>query len=60
LTHTTNHKPLTLQDVFDWLNKGLGTFAVAPAGTEFEEGYERALKDMALELVGRAAGEPLH
>jgi hypothetical protein len=59
MMHSLTNQPLTLEVALDWLFEGLGTFARHPAGSDFEEGYEQALKDMALELVGRAA-EPLN
>jgi hypothetical protein len=59
MIHATNLKALTLRDVFDWLYSGLNTFDIEPAGTDFEEGYQAALKDMARDLVG-GIHQPLH
>jgi hypothetical protein len=53
-------KPLTLQDVLDYLHNALIGFENDPADTEFQEGYEQALNDMVDDLIGRRPEDTLH
>jgi hypothetical protein len=53
-------KPLTLQDVFDYLDNALIGFETDPPDTQFQEGYEQALSDMEFRLVGRRPEDTLH
>jgi hypothetical protein len=50
----------TLQDVIDYLEDALATFEHDPADSEFQLGYEQALQNMMLELLGRPAVRWLH
>ena len=53
-------KHLTLQDVLDYLHNALIGFEDDPPDTEFQEGYEQALKDMVDDLIGRRTENTLH
>jgi hypothetical protein len=44
--------PVTLQDAIDYLHFGLATFEHDPADTDFQRGYEQALRDMRADLLG--------
>ena len=48
-----NEKQTTLQDVIDYLERALASFKRDPADTEFQRGYEQAVRDMMIDLVGR-------
>jgi hypothetical protein len=50
----------TLQDVIDYLERALVLFERDPADTEFQLGYEQALRDMMIELIGRPPARWLH
>ena len=52
--------PLTLQDVFDYLDNELIGFETDPADTQFLQGYEQALIDMEYHLIGRRPEDTLH
>jgi len=57
---TLTIKPLTLEDVLEILHNALIGFENDPADTEFQEGYEQALKDMVDDLIGRRTENTLH
>ena len=44
-------KPATLDDVIDYLQFDLDTFEYDPADTDFQRGYEQALRDVQTELL---------
>jgi hypothetical protein len=48
-----NEKQTTLQDVIDYLEDASASFELDPADTEFQRGYEQAVRDMMIDLVGR-------
>ena len=50
----------TSQDVIDYLERALVLFERDPADTEFQLGYEQALRDMMIELIGRPPARWLH
>jgi len=50
----------TLQDVIDYLERALVLFERDPADTEFQLGYEQAIRDMMIELIGRPPARWLH
>jgi hypothetical protein len=53
MTTTSNTKPATLQDAVDYLETALATFEHDPADSEFQLGYEQALRDTITEFLGR-------
>jgi hypothetical protein len=55
-----NVKQTTLQDVIDYLENALDGFGLDPADTEFQRGYEEALRHMMIELIGRPPVRWLH
>jgi hypothetical protein len=57
---TVSIKPLTLQDVFDYLDNALIGFETDPADSEYQQGYEQALSDMEYHLIGRRPEDTLH
>ena len=46
-------RPLTLEDVFDYLDNALIGFETDPPDNQFQQGYEQALSDMEFDLLGR-------
>jgi hypothetical protein len=48
-----NEKQTTLQDVIDYLDGASASFKRDPADTEFQRGYEQAIRDMMIDLFGR-------
>ena len=53
-------KPLTLQDVFDYLDNALIGFETDPPDNQFQQGYEQALSDMEFHIIGRRPEDTLH
>ena len=43
-----NEKQTTLQDVIDYLEDASASFELDPADTEFQRGYEQAIRNMRL------------
>ena len=44
--------PATLQDVIDYVQSELASFERDPADSDFQRGYECALRDMRTDLLG--------
>lgn len=58
---TINPEPLTLKEVFDLLFVALGHCTLRQAETQFDEGYETAVRDILSDLTARRVpGEPLY
>jgi hypothetical protein len=55
-----NEKQTTLQDVIDYLEDASASFELDPADTEFQRGYQQAVSDMMIDLVGRPPVRWLH
>jgi hypothetical protein len=53
-------RPVTLNDVFEYLHTQLNFFANDPADSYFREGYEQALLDMRHDLLGMSPTDRLH
>jgi hypothetical protein len=53
-------RPLTLEDVFDYLDNALIGFETDPPDNQFQQGYEQALSDMEFDLLGRGPEDRLH
>jgi hypothetical protein len=51
MTTLLETKTATLQDVIDYLQFELATFQHDPADTDFQLGYEQALRDLESELL---------
>jgi hypothetical protein len=51
-------RPVTLNDVFEYLHTQLDFFANDPADSNFREGYEQALLDMRHDLLGMSPTGP--
>jgi hypothetical protein len=56
----TDLKPLTLEDVFEYLHDGISSFEDYPPETDRDEAYLRALLDMRRELIGMSPSDRLH
>jgi hypothetical protein len=53
-------KPLTLDDVFDYLQDGIRSFVDHPPQGDWEKAYMRALLDLRQDLFGMLPGDRLH
>jgi hypothetical protein len=51
-TPMKSRTPATLQDATDYLHFQLAAFEFDPADTDFQRGYEQALRDMRADLLG--------
>jgi hypothetical protein len=53
-------KPVTLQDVIDYVQTELASFEREPADGDFQRGYECALRDMRADLLGSPYAAKAH
>jgi hypothetical protein len=60
MKNSQDPKPVTLDDVFEYLHTALNSFEGDPADSDFQRGYERALSDMRHDLLGISPTDRLH
>lgn len=60
MTSFPDPKPLTLDDVFEYLHEAVISYLDDPPTSEFEQGYAFALAAMRQELLGMSPSDRLH